>query len=494
MSELDKLHEMRRLSGEAMTLGLSDDVIAIFLQQDPRLRDAINNGYLLFHQLAVNEADKQFLLKNERDLVNCLQKGIVNFYDPDSVNPYVPLAASGPWMVTSHGAVLHDSGGYGMLGFGQNTEQLNQALTQNQVIANVMTASFSQKRMVNALNEEVGHTRRKKITPYEYLFLNSGSEGMTLASRLSDLNALQQTQAGASHEGKTSRFISLKGSFHGRTDRPAQVSHSSQKAYQQSLYSFQQLDNLLTVTPNDVTELQSVVDKSIQDGFFIEAIFMEPVMGEGDPGLAIQPAFYAKARELMSKHGGLMIVDSVQAGIRATGYLSIMDYPGFRDLPPPDIEVFSKAINGGQYPLSVIGLNDKVKEFFKIGLYGNTMTANPRAMDVGCAVLTALEQPLRDNIAQMGRLALEKFSALQTKYPAIITKVQGTGLLFSVSLDPEVANVVGENGIEKQLRQNGIGVIHGGHNALRFTPHFGLTEAELDLMVSEVDKVFAPLS
>jgi acetylornithine/succinyldiaminopimelate/putrescine aminotransferase len=115
-------------------------------------------------------------------------------------------------------------------------------------------------------------------------------------------------------------------------------------------------------------------------------------------------------------------------------------------------------------------------------------------MDVGCAVLTALEQPLRDNIAQMGRLALEKFSALQTKYPAIITKVQGTGLLFSVSLAPEVANVVGENGIEKQLRQNGIGVIHGGHNALRFTPHFGLTEAELDLMVSEVDKVFAPLS
>ena len=29
-----------------------------------------------------------------------------------------PLAALGPWIVTSHGAVLHDSGGYGMLGLG----------------------------------------------------------------------------------------------------------------------------------------------------------------------------------------------------------------------------------------------------------------------------------------------------------------------------------------------------------------------------------------
>jgi hypothetical protein len=28
-----------------------------------------------------------------------------------------------------------------------------------------------------------------------------------------------------------------------------------------------------------------------------------------------------------------------------------------------------------------------------------------------------------------------------------------------------------------------MGVIHGGDNALRFTPHFGLTSEEVDLMV-----------
>ena len=33
---------------------------------------------------------------------------------------------------------------------------------------------------------------------------------------------------------------------------------------------------------------------------------------------------------------------------------------------------------------------------------------------------------------------------------------------------------------------NGLGVIHGGENSLRFTPHFNITEAEVDLIVSGV--------
>ena len=46
-------------------------------------------------------------------MVQTLQEGYVNFYNPDALMPYVPLAAKGPWIVTLHGAVIHDSGGYG---------------------------------------------------------------------------------------------------------------------------------------------------------------------------------------------------------------------------------------------------------------------------------------------------------------------------------------------------------------------------------------------
>lgn len=75
---------------------------------------------------------------------------------------------------------------------------------------------------------------------------------------------------------------------------------------------------------------------------------MEPVMGEGSPGTAITPEFYKNARELCTKHETMLLIDSIQAGFRATGNLSICDYPGFSELDPPEFEVFSKAINSGQ--------------------------------------------------------------------------------------------------------------------------------------------------
>jgi hypothetical protein len=36
------------------------------------------------------------------------------------------------------------------------------------------------------------------------------------------------------------------------------------------------------------------------------------------------------------------------------------------------------------------------------------------------------------------------------------------------------------------MRERGIGVIHGGTNSLRFTPHFGITSPEMDLMISHI--------
>ena len=43
---------------------------------------------------------------------------------------------------------------------------------------------------------------------------------------------------------------------------------------------------------------------------------------------------------------------------------SIMDYPGFQSAEPPDFETFSKSINAGQYPLSVLALGPRVPEIY----------------------------------------------------------------------------------------------------------------------------------
>jgi acetylornithine/succinyldiaminopimelate/putrescine aminotransferase len=242
---------------------------------------------------------------------------------------------------------------------------------------------------------------------------------------------------------------------------------------------------LITIEPYDLAALRQAFADAERDKIHIEAMFLEPVMGEGDPGRAVPPEFYAAARELTRKHGTLLLIDSIQAGIRAHGYLSLVDYPGFRDLDAPDMETYSKAINGGQYPLSVLAVNARAAGLYRKGVYGNTMSSNPRAMDVASVVLGMLTPALRENIAARGREFVERLTQLARELPGYITRVQGTGLLVSCELGPQF-KCYGANSTEEYLRRNGFGVIHGGVNSLRFTPTFDITSAEIELVVAGV--------
>ena len=58
---------------------------------------------------------------------------------------------------------------------------------------------------------------------------------------------------------------------------------------------------------------------------------------------------------------------------------------------------------------------------------------------------------------------------LQDKFPNIITDVTGTGLLLAAHIREDMP-VVGNNEMETKCRLKGLNVIHGGKNALRFTP------------------------
>ena len=180
-------------------------------------------------------------------------------------------------------------------------------------------------------------------------------------------------------------------------------------------------------------------------------------------------------------------MDSIQAGIRATGALSIVDYPGFEGQDAPDLETYSKALNAGQYPLSVLALGAAAAALYMRGTYGNTMTTNPRAADVACTVLGMLTPELRDNIRARGRQALERLEALKASTGGLVTRVQGTGLLFSCELAPAFKGF-GAGSTEEWLRERGLGVIHGGENSLRFTPRFDVTADEIELVVDMVGR------
>jgi len=477
---LSRLAEMREFGGAAVTTGLDDTVVTKFLATHDELSTAIDRAYA--HFCAARERHPDFVLADERDQIKRAQAGYTNFYGSDAINPFVSAGAAGPWQVTLKGAVIYDCGGYGMLGFGHAPTQLLQAMDQPHVMANVMTPSVSQMEFVAALRAEIGHTRSDG-TPFEsFLCLNSGSESTSIASRIADINTKLMTDPGAEYEGWQVRGLTLEGSFHGRTDRPARYSDSTLGNYREHLASYQGDDYLLTVPPNNVQALEAVFADARENNVFIEAFFMEPVMGEGNPGESITTDFYKRARELTAEHHTMLVIDSIQAGLRAHGVLSIVDYPEFESLPAPDMEAYSKALNGGQYPLSVLALSAYAAGIYQQGLYGNTMTTNPRALDVAKVVLAQLDDQLRNNIRKQGRSLVDKLKNLTTEVDDSITGTQGTGLLLSCELHPRF-KCYGTDSTEDYLRRNGLGVIHGGKRSLRFTPVFSIGDDEVDLIV-----------
>ena len=163
--------------------------------------------------------------------------------------------------------------------------------------------------------------------------------------------------------------------------------------------------------------------------------------------------------------------------------MSIVDYEGFQDCLVPDMETWSKALNAGQYPLSVVGLSDRAAELYVVGIYGNTMTTNPRALETAISTLDRVTPELRKNIKDRGEEFVSKLRELSQELPGTITEVQGTGLLLCAELDPQKLPVVGFGCVEEWCRKNGLGVIHGGQNALRFTPHFAITTEEIDMII-----------
>ena len=492
------LASLRSAGGSIRSGGLDDATIARFVASHAELGEAIAAAHEAFLALKADPQFAELLAMDEDAQLHAVQAGFINFYPDDAVNPYIALAARGPWIVTLKGAVIHDSGGYGMLPFGHTPQAVIAALSRPQVMANIMTPSLSQLRLVNALRAEIGHTRVAQehatqqrgndgsACPYtHFLCLNSGSESVSLAGRIADVNTKLMTDTGARHAGKQVKRLAVKGAFHGRTELPAIYSDSSRKVYQQHLASYRHETSLVTVEPYDIERLRQVFADADQHGWYIEAMFLEPVMGEGDPGRAVPADFYAAARELTKAHGTLLLVDSIQAGLRAHGVLSIVDYPGFEHLEAPDMETYSKALNAGQFPLSVLAVSARAAALYRKGVYGNTMTANPRALDVACATLALLTPALRANIRRQGRAFLDRLNALKDELPGLISKVQGTGLLFSCELHPDF-KCYGTGSTEEFMRERGIGVIHGGANSLRFTPHFAITDAEADLVVAQV--------
>ena len=294
-------------------------------------------------------------------------------------------------------------------------------------------------------------------------FANSGAEANEGAIKIA-------RKYGYSINPEKTEIISAWDSFHGRT--LATLTATGQTHYHEGLGPLPA--GFTYVHYNDIAELESKIsDKTA-------AVMLETIQGEG--GVHTPDGDYLKqVRELCDKHGALLILDEIQAGIGRSGKFFAYENYGIK----PDIVTLAKGLAGG-VPIGAFIVTDKVAAAFKPGDHGTTFGGNPLACAAANVVLdTVPKDEFLKNIQAVGKYFKDKLQELAKKYPKFIVDVRGEGLI----LGAELKNADHGRDIVNDCLAKGLIINCTAGKVLRFIPPLIITTAQIDEAFAVMDEV-----
>ena len=294
-------------------------------------------------------------------------------------------------------------------------------------------------------------------------FANSGAEANEGAIKIA-------RKYGYSINPEKTEIISAWDSFHGRT--LATLTATGQTHYHEGLGPLPA--GFTYVHYNDIAELESnISDKTA-------AVMLETIQGEG--GVHTPDGDYLKqVRELCDKHGALLILDEIQAGIGRSGKFFAYENYGIK----PDIVTLAKGLAGG-VPIGAFIVTDKVAAAFKPGDHGTTFGGNPLACAAANVVLdTVPKDEFLKNIQAVGKYFKDKLQELAKKYPKFIVDVRGEGLILGVEL---ISSDHGRDIVNDCLAK-GLIINCTAGKVLRFIPPLIITTAQIDEAFAVMDEV-----
>jgi adenosylmethionine-8-amino-7-oxononanoate aminotransferase len=164
------------------------------------------------------------------------------------------------------------------------------------------------------------------------------------------------------------------------------------------------------------------------------AFFLEPVGGLATGALVAPDRYYARIREICSRHGVLLVFDEVMSGAGRTGaFLAAHHWPEAR----PDIVTLAKGIGAGYTPLgAVLASRVLVDALAEAGgfMHGFTYASNPLSCAIGCAVVAeTIDRQLIPNAAAMGERLRGRLEEVQ-KSSAVMGDIRGKGLLMAIEI------------------------------------------------------------
>jgi len=211
----------------------------------------------------------------------------------------------------------------------------------------------------------------------------------------------------------------------------------------------------------------------------VAAIIAEPVQGEG--GFIVPPKeYFKKIKAICEKHGILLIMDEIQAGMGRTGKLFASEHFDVT----PDIILTGKSIGAG-LPLAGVTGRAELMDAPHVGGLGGTYGGNPIACKAGLAVLDTLNAGMLDTSKKLGEKLRKRLVDLQSRYE-IIGDVRGLGPMIGMELvkDRKSKDPAADDAKElvRRCYENGLIVISCGvyYNVIRILTPLVITNDQLE--------------
>ena len=222
------------------------------------------------------------------------------------------------------------------------------------------------------------------------------------------------------------RILALEGAFHGRTMGALALTHKA--AYREP---FEPLPGGVEFLPfGDVDALEAAL------GDDVAALVVEPIQGEAGVR-PLPPGYLARARELTTACGALLVLDEVQTGMGRTGAWFAYQHPHLGGGITPDVVTLAKGLGGG-FPIgAVIAFGERAATLLGRGQHGTTFGGNPVAAAAALATIGVIERDgLLAHVRELG--AYLRAGVAATGHP-LVREVRGDGLLIAIELSQPAA-------------------------------------------------------
>ena len=160
-------------------------------------------------------------------------------------------------------------------------------------------------------------------------------------------------------------------------------------------------------------------------------MFIETVTGTN--GILPPPKGYLKGlRELLTKHGILLVCDEVMCGWGRTGKLFAFEHGDI----VPDICTMAKGLTSSYLPLGVMAVSDPIAQHFRDNTFPGGLTYNAHPLCLSCALAAInviIDEKLVETSAHMGLVMDRHMRRLAAKHRCV-REHRNIGLFGTIEL------------------------------------------------------------